>query len=787
MRAINRKLLRDLWHIRGQGLAISLVIACGVATVVMSFGTLNSLIDTRDAYYERYRFAHVFAGLKRAPEHIIAQIARIPGVARAESRIVSEVTLDVPGMAEPVNGRLISLPDRGQPMLDGVALRLGRRLAPGSTDEAIIDEAFAEAHGLGPGDRIVAIINGHRRNIVIVGIALSPEYIYAIGEGQLVPDNRRFGILWMARDALAAAYDLKGSFNDVALTLQRSASEAAVIARLDDILEPYGGVGAYARADQRSHSFLANELDQLLTIGWIIPPIFLGVAAFLLNIVVSRLIETEREQIGLFKALGYTDLEVGWLYLKLVLILVLIGVTLGALGGVWAGRMVTEIYAEFYRFPFLHYRADPGVFAAAAVISVGSATLGTLGVLRRAVILPPAVAMAPPTPPVYRRGLLEGFLLSRRVGEPTRMIFRHITRWPARAALTVLGISMSGAILVASVFIMDGIDHLIRVHYFLSQRQDISVAFTEPRTQRAIQSVSHLPGVVLAEPYRTVAVRIRSAHRSERVVVTGLPRDSSLRRLIDKNLQPVAIPPSGVVVTSKLADLLGVTRGDLITVEALEGKRPITQIRVAMVVEEFIGISAYMDIAALNRMMREGPVISGVDLQVDSLRRDALFNALKSTPAGAGLFNKIAAVRKTRETIGETMNIMVSFYVLFAGLIAFGVIYNTARIALSEFGRELASLRVLGFTRGEVSYILLGELTVLTLLSLPLGCAIGYGLAWNISRSLDTELFRVPLVVDSSTYGLAVLVVVVSALVSGLIVRRRIDHLDLIAVLKTRE
>jgi putative ABC transport system permease protein len=787
MRALDRKLFRDLWHMRGQGLAIALVIASGVATVVMSFGTLNSLVETRDAYYERYRFAEVFAHLKRAPERFLSEIERIPGVARAETRIVSEVTLDVPDMTEPVNGRLISLPDLGRPLLNDVALRRGRRFTAGSTDEALADEAFAEAHGLNPGDRIVAVINGHRRDLTIVGIALSPEYVYAIGSGQLVPDNRRFGVLWMGRDALAAAYDLKRGFNEVALMLERSASEAEVIERLDDILEPFGGVGAYGRDEQVSHAFLKGELDQLLNIGRIIPPIFLGVAVFLLNIVVSRLIATERLQIGLFKALGYRDLEVGWHYLKFVLALALFGIALGYIGGIWIGREATELYAEFYRFPFLYYRAHPSVLAAAGLISMAAALAGTIGVLRRAVRLAPAVAMAPPVPPAYRHGILENLAVVRALGEPTRMIVRHLTRWPLRAALTTLGISMAAAILVTSLFVTDAIDHLIRVHYFQSQRQDISVAFTEPRTRRAIQSVAHLPGVVHAEPYRTVAARIRSAHRSERVTLTGLPGDATLRRLIDSRLRPVEVPPSGLVVASKLADLLGVTRGDEVIVETLEGRRPVARLRVAVVVEEYIGVSAYMNIAALNRLMGEGPVISGVDMLVDQLDKPALFRALKATPAGADLFHKIAAVRKTRDTISETMNIMVSFYIMFAALIAFGVIYNTARISLSEFGRELASMRVLGFTRGEVSYILLGELTVLTLLALPLGCAIGYGLAWSLARSLDSELFRVPLIVEPATYGLAVLVVVLSALASGLIVRWRVDRLDLVAVLKTRE
>ncbi|MDP6350857.1 MAG: FtsX-like permease family protein [Alphaproteobacteria bacterium] len=787
MRALNKKLLRDLWRARAQVVAIGAVVGCGVAVFLMSVGTLRSLDDTRAAYYERYRFADVFAQVRRAPAGLAARVAVIAGVQRVETRIVEDVILDIAGMDEPATARLVSIPERGAPVLNDLTLRQGRRVASDRPDEVVISEAFAEAHGFGPGDHLSATINERKRRLDIVGVALSPEYIYAIGPGVFLPDNRRFGVIWMGREALAAAFDLKGAFNDVSMSLLRSASEPEVIARLDAVLEPFGGVGAHGRDDQVSHAYLDGELEQLSTIATIVPPIFLAVAAFLLNIVLSRLIDAERGQIGLFKAFGYTDRAVAWHYVKFVLVVLVLGIAFGVAGGAWLGRALTEMYTELFRFPFLHYRPGGDVFVAAAVMTLTVGIVGTLGAVRRAARLAPAVAMAPPAPAVYTRAAFEGLIPARLLGQPSRMVLRHILRWPGRAAMTTLGLSLSLAILVSTLFFFDAIDHLIEVYFHHAQRQDVTVTLIEPRSAAATNEMSRLPGVMATEPYRAVAVRLGFGARAERVAITGLRRDADLWRLLDTDLRPQSPPDRGIALSTELARRLGAGRGDRITLEVLEGRRPVRELPVSAVVEEYIATPAYMDLNTLNRLMEEGPLVSGASLLVDSARVGALYRALKEAPAVAGVVLHNAALRTFNETMAETMYIIISFYVGFGGLLAAGTVYNSARIALSERGRELASLRVLGFTRGEVSAVLLGEFMLLTLVALPIGCVIGYGLAWYITAQTATELYRIPLVVAPDTYGMAVGVVIAASAASALLVRRRIDRLDLITVLKTRE
>jgi putative ABC transport system permease protein len=780
-------MLRDLWLVKGQALAISLVLACGVAVLVMSLCMLDSLEQTRAAYYERGRFAQVFAHLKRAPNSLADRIAEVPGVSQVQHRIVVDVTLDIPGMVEPAVGRLLSIPERQTPGLNDVYLRKGRYIEPGRNGEVLVGESFAEAHKLGPGDKITAVINGRKQQLKIVGVVLSPEFVYQIRPGDFLPDFKRFGIFWMGYTELGAAFNMQGAFNDVALTLMPGASEREVLHRLDRLIEPYGGLGSYGREDQVSHRFLSDELKQLQSSATIAPSIFLGVAAFLLNMVLARLIGTQREQIAALKAFGYTNYQVGWHYLKMVLVLVIVGATLGTGIGIWLGRSLTVLYNQFYRFPVFFFTVNPAIVALGLLVSSGAAILGTLSAVRRAVLLPPAEALRPEPPASYRPSLIERAGLQALFAQTTRMILRQIERQPVKSVLSVFALSLAVAILVAGAFTEDALNYMMTFQFELAQRQDMNVTFVEPASPRALHSVANLPGVVHCEPFRSVAVRLRHEHRSRRVSIMGLPSPATLNRLLDTQEQVVTLPEEGLLLSAKLAQLVGVEAGDVLTVEVLEGERPTFQVAVAGLVNDYTGTSAYMRLPALNRVLREGSAVSGAFLLVDSRHRDALYTTLKNTPRVAGVTIKTAALKSFQDIIAENLMVVRAFQVAFACVIAFGVVYNNARISLSERSRELATLRVIGFTRAEISAILLGELAVLTLAAIPVGLAMGYGLAALTVLGLDTEMYRIPLVINLSTYGFATAVILVATVLSALVVRGKLDHLDLVAVLKSKE
>lgn len=789
MRTLDVKLIRDLQNLWAQALAIALVLAAGISTLILGAGTYESLFETREAYYERQRFADVFASAVRAPQSLIDQVRAIPGVASAEERVSGFALLDIPGFAQPATARILSLPEHGAPSLNIPVLREGRMPDPLRVDEVIVNAGFADAQNKGPGTTLSAVLEGRKREFRITGVANSPEFIYAIGPGDLMPDDRRFAILWAPRKAAEAAFDMEGAFNDLSVALLRGASVDDVIDRVDDVLERYGGTGAYARKDHPSHAFIDAELNQLGAMSRVLPPIFLGVAAYLINMTMARLITLEREQIGLLKALGYGPWPIAWHYLKFALVIAVVGIVIGCIAGLLLGRGLTVIYAEMlFNFPFLYFTRSPDVYVLSAMVALGAALLGALRSVRGVIRLAPAVAMAPAPPPTFGRQWLEYAVhLLPRISQLSMMVVRQLLRWPLRAAGTALGLSLSVALLVMSLFADDSINFMIDVSYFQSDRQDATLVFYEKQPLRVVEDVRRLPSIITVEPYRSVEIRLRKGHRDRRTSLIGKPPDADLSRVLDLDLEPVILPRRGIAVAEKLAELLHIEVGDRVEVELLDGSGLIVEAPVRSIIQGYLSFAAYMDFSALNRLVRDDLVVSGVHVAYDPVHEAELFKQIKDLPNASAIALQRTSLRIFRETLAKNLLISTTVYLVMAGLIAFGVVYNSARIRLSERARELASLRVLGFTRGEVSWVLFGEFLIITLVSIPIGWAIGYVLTNALVRALESELYRVPFIVDAGTFASAGLVVLGVALISAWIVHRRVVDLDLIGVLKTRE
>lgn len=787
MRALDIKLFRDLVRLWAQALAIALVVGGGVATLLLAVGSYRSLDETRIAYYERYGFGDVFATVRRAPTALVSRIAEIPGVAAVDARIAKFALLDIPGFSEPATGMVISLPEIGEPPLNRLYMRVGRTPDPSREDEVVVNENFAEAHRFTLGSSFAAILNGRKRDLTIVGVALSPEYIYAVGPGDIIPDGRRFGIVWMSERALASAYDLKNAFSSVSLKLLPGTSERETTTRLDALLDRYGGRAAHGRKDQISHAWLDHELDMLNNMSRTLPPIFLLVSAFLVNLTLSRLVSLEREQIGLLKALGYRNASIVLHYLKFVGIIALIGIAIGSAVGTWLGAYMTNLLAGFFRFPFLVFVKNPDLYVIAGALSLFAAMVGALRALREVVALTPAVAMPPTAPPSFRSVLPASVSMAGFVSQPTTMMLRNITSHPIRSLFTTLGMALATAILIVSLFLGGTMEQLIDVTYFLADRQDATVSFFEKRPREVAFQIARLPGVLTAEPYREVPVRIRNGHIERRITIRARPRDAELNRIIDADLRPVVLPESGLAISAMLARILKVQIGDTVEVDLLDGERRTVVLPVAALVEDYLGIRGMMDQEVLTKLLREVPAANGVNVSLDESRQDEFYAALKAMPVVSSLSLHASSLANFRNVTALIITTMASIYTGLAAVIAFGVVYNSARVSLSERARELASLRVLGFTRAEVLRILLLELALLTLIAQPPGWAMGYGLAWIMRTNLAGELMRVRAVVEPSTFAFASAIVIAAAVLSAWVVRRRVNRLDLVAVLKTRD
>ncbi|WP_208349566.1 ABC transporter permease [Pseudaestuariivita rosea] len=787
MQAIDRKLLRDFKRLWVQALAIALVLACGVTILLTSLGMYQALTETRAAYYERNRFADVFAETRRAPISLMQEIADIDGVLTAEARVSGTAILDLPERPRTATGRILSLPEAHAPVLNIPLLRWGRLPDPNATDEVMVNEPFALANGFEYGDQFSANLNGQKRTLTVVGAALSPEFIYTIGPGALMPDNEYYGILWMSERTVAAAFDMTGAFNGVTLALATGSTEKDVIDRLDDILEPYGGLGAYGRDLHLSDSFIDAEISQLRGMAMVLPPIFFGISAFLVSMVMGRIIALERSEIGLLKAVGYSNTEVCLHYLMLAGLIAVLGICIGWAMGTWLARGMALQYAQFFDFPFVIFRLSYWVYAAAGLAALLTTTLGAMRSALAAAWLAPAIAMQPPTPPRFKRSWLDRMMTALRLSQPTIMILRSFFRWPGRSFLTCLGLSLAVASVIASLFVSDALDEIIETAFFQTNRQDAIVIFTDDLPETALTEVLALPGVLKAEPQQYHTAILRNGYLSKRVAIEARPPNTDLSRVMSADDVVISAPPGGILLSERLADQLDARPGDVIDAEFLTGRRETLALPVTGLVEQHFGLGAYVDLNYINAQFRQIPQMSVANISLDSARLPDLHLALKELPKLSGLVEMNENREAFQETIQQNVAVMNTVYITIAILITIGVAYNGARIQLSERARELASLRILGFGRGEVSYILVGETMFLTLLAQPLGWLIGAYIARLMTNAFSSDLYAIPLVLELDTFALASLIVLTVAFASAMVVRRRLDRLDLVSVMKTRE
>jgi putative ABC transport system permease protein len=785
---LDRKLLRDLRALKSQALAVALVMGCGLAMMIMTRSLILSLETTRDVYYRDYRFADVFARLKRAPNSVAEQLAAIPGIATVQTGISLQATLDLPGMIEPAVGLIQSLPERDELVLNRLHLRAGRILVGReSSGEILVGEAFAEANQLEPGDEISAILYGRKQEFRIAGVVLSPEFVFEAPPGAALPDNRTYGVFWMPYKELATASNLDGAFNTVSLTLVPGIAEESVIAAVDRVLTPYGGRGAYGRESHPSHTRVRDEIRILhgLSIGF--PLVFLSVAAFMTNAVMSRQITLQREQIAMLKACGFSNRQVGWHYFKFALVIVVVGTGLGALGGCALGYRLVDMYHLFFRFPELEFMLARSVMVFAVLVSALAAFTGVWGAVRTAVRLPPAEAMRPEPPANYRPSLVERVGIRESLSVSLRMALRNIERRPARAGLTAAALALATGILIVPSALRDGINYVLDYQWDILQRQTVFVSLIEPGPARALFDFQNLPGVILAEPVRSAPVEIRAGNHSRRLGLTGLSADAVLNRVIDEHERRIRLPARGVVLSSKLAEVLGVQPGNVVNIRVLDGERPELVVPVVALSEDFAGTAAFIEIGEFNRLLGEGDRITGAYLTVAGGEWRNFLSELKQTPRVSSVVIKEGIRNSFRKTTAESIGLVQKIYMGFAVVVAFGIVYNSARISLSERQRELATLRVVGFTRREVAAVLISELVILTAVALPIGLLIGSGFATAILQTINTEFVRLPVILTASNYAFAVLVVAGASFLSALFASRRLDRLDLVGALKARE
>lgn len=787
MNVLDIKVVRDLWQVRTQVLSIALMLAAGIAVFVMSASNYFALVKAMDTHYRNERLADLFTSVKRAPLTLVNRIREIDGIAAVQPRVAQYVRVLREDTDLPISGRIIGIPATGQPLLNRLHLVEGRWLDPAHAEEVIVNAAYAEARLVRPGDTIDVILNGRLQPFRVVGIALSPEFVFATQSALPLPDDRNSVVLWASNEAVESAFDMVGAFNDVLMTTAPGASTSSIIEEVDRLLLPFGGRGAHDRLDLPSHRFLEDELAEQKTMSIVMPTIFFAISAFLLQVVLGRLVEAQREQIASLKALGYPNFPITLHYFKLVTAIALLGAAIGLLLGHYFATMVIETYKAFFRFPVLEPQLLAWIIVLALAVSLMAANLAAASSVYRITRLAPADALRPAAPSVS--GLALGLPAFVSTAAPLQYLIaaRAILGRPFRTFFTTLGIAFAIPLVLFGMFWFDAIDYMIDVTFGRVERGDAILSFSAPVSADVLNELRSVPGVLQVEIQRIVPAKLRAGHRTYRTSVVGLEAGAQLKVLRDPDLRPLDVPPDGVMLSRPLADRLQLSLGDPVVVEVLEGKRPVRELAIRKISDDILGFSATMELSALNRLLREGGVANAAALKIDPSLSPAFWRDIQSMPKVEASSVKALWLAMFEQSIAGMIIVGAVILAGFGILIAVGVVYNSARVAFQERAWELASLRILGFTRREVATVLLAELALELALGIPLGLLIGHGLIQLVTSLRASESFQIPGIIEPSSYAIAALLVLLAAAGSALVIWDRISKLDLVAVLKTRD
>ena len=779
------KLWRDLWRLRIQCLTIALLVGCGIASFVAAVAAAASMVASRDAFYAEACLADVFVRVKSAPRAVLNQLRQLPQVVTADARITQDYRLQLPDSTEPVVARFVSVAFPHLEHLNQTKIRTGRLVEPGNAHEVVLGEAFAEAWGLQPGSTITAVINEHKSELRVVGIGVSPDFAWAADPRTGLPDPRHFGIVWMDETALAHATNLVGAFNEALIELGPLADQQETLQSVDRMLTAYGGLGAVMRAEQPSAKLVDQKIAQLSKLARTLPVIFLGIAAFLLSVLLSRIVATQREQIATLKALGFRTRELTLHYLEFAGVICCLGAVFGTALGIFAAHGLLLMYARYFKFSVFIFRFNAQAIIAATLVAFAAGMGATWRAVQRAVAIAPAEAMRPEPPPSYHATLADRF--GRSLPPVARLVLRDALRRPGRLLLSAGSLALATAIVVAGNVLGDSMDNVLRLQFEVSHREALTLAFDHALDGQAIRAVSHVPGVLFAEGERVVPVRLHAGRATRTSVLLGLAPSMQLHRLLDANAQPLPLPASGLSLSRVLAQSLGVRSGDTIDVEVLEADRRTLQVPVAALIDDLLGFSAYLDAFELGRLLNEGPRTNVALVAVDRRDIDAVTERLNACPYVASVTRPDFERALVRAEVGDVFTVMSMMLALFAAAIAVGVVYNNARIALETRSRDLATMRILGFTQGELAAVLLGEQAIQVVLGIGPGLLLGRQMGGLWLSTIDPELLRVPLTLAPASYVAAVCVVLLAALLSALAVRRQSDQLNLVAVLKARD
>ena len=747
------------------------IAAAGLEASALSFYRVNRLADT-------------YGYVQSMPVSYTDTLRKIPGIAAVQSRYVTELRAEVPGAADTITLKLIASDPADETPLNLLNIE-GR--ANTDKSELLVNPAFMQAHKLRAGDEILVISQGREFSMTVTGTAISPEYVYIVkNTSQMLPDEAGYGIAYITAEGMAMLTGHEGVANSIVLEREPGVTFDQVRTGLEDQLRPYGLKELYDKEDLMSYFFLELEMSSIAAMSTSLPMVFLFLAIVVLYLMLKRVIEQERTQIGTLKAFGYSNRRLIGHYLGYGMVTGITGGILGWVLGYLLSRVYLEMFLQFFMLPRLAGGFDPGGIVRALSLSAGSGLLGAYAGVRSIIRLHPAEAMRAESPRSFRFdiinyiGIFRQFLSSRG-----NMSLRSISRNPVRSLFVVISIMFSFGI-ISLVGSFNGlIDKMIFAQLQDIQRYQVKLSLEQPLHYRqAVEEAWQLDSVSYAEGLLELPFRISSRHLHRDIVLTGVPDHSVLYHIADTNTGETYPPPTGSIILSNgLAGELQVRAGDRIMLSS-NLLPDDTELTVSAVIEQNMGSGSYTGLGFLSELTGHPEMANAIILNTDDV------GALKESVKSSSVITTIEDKEKTLSGYRAMMGMFTGVYAaleLLGTLVAFAIIYNTATISLSERKREYATLRVLGLSVGEVAGIMNFEYAVLTVCGIVLGIPFTRLLNHAVNMMMDTDLFCMPSTLPVSAYLLGVSSCVLAIVFSGRSATGKIRRFDMVEVLKERE
>jgi putative ABC transport system permease protein len=785
-----RKMIRDIWDNKGSYIACLVIVLMGLIVFTSVSIVSTNLELAKDTFYMEQNFAHGFAELVSMPEANMERLAHIEGIREINGRIVKEVRLNDSQREESVYLKLVSvdLPDP-RPVND-VRLLAGTELEPGKL-LAWIDNQFFAANNLELGDSLEIIVGGKSREITIAGVGMSPEFTYPIRGAELYPNPEQYGIAFLPLADMRMLFpDLAGQVNDVVFTLETGADYEEVRDRLEPELELYGLLKIYPREDQISHIIMTQEVEGQKAAAKSFPLLLLSIAGIILYIMLKRLVEQQRGQIGILKGLGYTRGEIALHYLSYALAVGAGGGLLGGLIGIWLATPLTDLMMEFFNVPIVYEGFSWFYLGQGLLLSLAVFLISGYNGAKYALKLKPAEAMRPPAPPIGKKFILEKIrFFSAMLTMQGKMAIRNISRNKGRSFFIFLGIMLCCAIVAVTWSFNDLVDKLIFYQYDQVETYDAKVTLTAPVAMApALRELEGNPEVRWVEPLAEIPATLSYRWREENVAVLGIAQESSLYNILDAQGKKIAPPKHSLILSERLAQKLNADKGSILELESpfLRGEDKV-QVEVSRIIPQYLGMNAYMELSALGELLGQGELATSLLINVNNDEGIlTLRDRYRESAVIAGIDSREEQMGVARELM-ETFGSMIYMYVLVGVVIGFAIIYSSSFIVLSERSWELASMRVLGMTATEVFSVITFEQWFISLFGILAGIPLSQVMAWGMGVGLSTDMYSLPSQLTAESLFMAVIITALSIWIAQRFTLKRVKKLSLVEVLKARD